>query len=334
MAIRFLSRRGAAIAAPTALALGLPALLRARPAAAQGAAAPPPASSAQAPGFYRFKLGTFTVTTLHDGARTMPVQGFVRNAPLEEVQRELAASFLPGDQYRNIYTATLVDTGRALVLFDTGNGPQQGPSPVGLMRANMAAAGIDPARVTVIVLSHFHGDHVNGLLDAEGGRAFPNAELVVPEAEWRFWTDTGNETRTPERQRPNFANAARRFAPYQGRIRQIGDGAEVVLGIRAVSAFGHTPGHTVFRIADGSAQMTYLADTTHRPEMNGRRPDFHIIFDFDPVAAEATRRRLLDQVAADRMRVTGFHYPFPSNGYIVKEGQGYRFVPGEWSAEV
>lgn len=324
------ARRGLMLAAPAAALLGLPGTIR--HAAAQGAPAAAAAAGTQAPGFYRFKVGGFTVTTLHDGWRTMPLQGFVGNAPLEEVQRSLAASFLPGDQYRNIFTATLVDTGRGLVLFDTGNGPQQGPSTVGRMRENMAAAGIDPARITTVVLSHFHGDHINGLLDAEGKPAFPNAELVVPEAEWRFWTDTGNETRTPERQRPNFANVARRFAPYQGKVRQIANEAEVVPGIRSLPAFGHTPGHTVFRIADGSEQMMYMADTTHRPEMNGRRPDFHIIFDFDPVAAEATRRRLLDQVSADRIRLTGFHYPFPSTGHMVKEDPGYRFVPTDWSA--
>lgn len=310
--------------------LALPALLPRR-ALAQGAAPAAPApAAAQAPGFYRFKVGSFIVTTLHDGSRQMPVAGFVQNAPLEEVQKVLAESFLPPDTYTNIFTATLVDTGRNLVLFDTGNGAQPVPT-VGKLIQNMRAAGVDPARVTHVVISHFHGDHISGLLDAEGGMAFPNAEVIVPGAEWAFWTDTSNESRSPERQRPNFANTQRRFAPYKGRIRQIADGAEALPGVRAVAAYGHTPGHTCFHIADGDAQMMFLADVTHRPELIARRPDFHTIFDFDPDMAEVTRRKMLDRVSADRMRVTGFHFPFPADGYMAKEGNGYRFVPADWS---
>ncbi|MBX6742928.1 MAG: MBL fold metallo-hydrolase [Acetobacteraceae bacterium] len=309
--------------------LALPALLQ-RQAAAQGST-PPASATSQAPGFYRFKLGSFTVTTLHDGSVQMPVAGFVRNAPLEEVQKVLAESFLPPDTYANIFTATLVDTGRSLILFDTGNGTGRAPT-VGKLIQNMRASGLDPARVTHVVISHFHGDHISGLLDAEGGKAFPNAEVIVPEAEWAFWTDTGNETRSPERQRGNFANTQRRFAPYKDRIRQVADGAEALPGVRAIAAYGHTPGHTCYHIADGNAQMMFLADVTHRPELIARRPDFHTIFDFDPDMAEVTRRKMLDRVSADRMRVTGFHFPFPANGYMAKEGNGYRFVPADWSS--
>jgi len=330
-------RRRALLLGSAGLALSAPALLRPRDAAAQGATtqtqqAQTGAATAQAPGFYRFKLGSFIVTTVNDGSTTMPVAGFVRNAPLEEVQRVLAESFLPPDTHRIVFTATVVDTGRQLIVFDTGMGAQPPGSTTGRMMENLRASGIDPARVTHVVISHFHGDHINGLITGQGAAAYPNAEVVVPEAEWKFWTDASNESRTPERQRGNFANTQRRFAPYNGKVRQVADGAEVVPGIRAVAAPGHTPGHTCFHIADGDAQMMYLADTTNRPELMVRRPDFHIIFDFDPVQAEATRRRMLDRAAAERMRVTGFHFPFPATGYIAKEGNGYRFVPADWSS--
>jgi len=316
--------RRAFVLASSAAALGAPAaVLGPRPVLAQDQPAAQPAARGQAPGFYRFKVGSFTVTTVHDGFRTMPVAGFVLNAPLEEVQRVLAESFLPGDTYLNIRTATVVDTGRQLVVFDTGDGPQPAGATTGRMMENLRAAGIDPDRVTHVVISHFHGDHISGLTDAQGAAAYPNAEVVVPEAEWKFWADEGNQVRSPERQRPNFANARRRFAPYQGRVRQIADGAEAVPGVRAAAAYGHTPGHTCFHVADGDAQMMYLADTTHRPELTGRRPGFHTFFDFDPVAAEASRRPMLDRVAAERMRVTGFHFPFPATGHVAKEGEGY-----------
>jgi glyoxylase-like metal-dependent hydrolase (beta-lactamase superfamily II) len=325
--------RRAFVLASSAAALGAPAaVLGPRPVLAQDQPAAQLAARGQAPGFYRFKVGSFTVTTVHDGFRTMPVAGFVLNAPLEEVQRVLAESFLPGDTYLNIRTATVVDTGRQLVVFDTGDGPQPAGATTGRMMENLRAAGIDPDRVTHVVISHFHGDHISGLTDAQGAAAYPNAEVVVPEAEWKFWADEGNQVRSPERQRPNFANARRRFAPYQGRVRQIADGAEAVPGVRAVAAYGHTPGHTCFHVADGDAQMMYLADTTHRPELTGRRPGFHTFFDFDPVAAEASRRPMLDRVAAERMRVTGFHFPFPATGHVAKEGEGYRFVPADWAA--
>ncbi|MBV1799125.1 MBL fold metallo-hydrolase [Siccirubricoccus sp. G192] len=291
-----------------------------------------PAAASQAPGFYRFKVGSFTVTTVHDGFAARPVAGFVRNAPLEEVQKVLAESFLPTDTIRIPFTVTFVDTGRQLVIFDTGNGVTPAGATNGRMIGNMRSAGIDPARVNLVVMSHFHGDHIGGLIDAEGKRAFPNAEVVVPEVEWRWWTDTGNESRSPEGQRATFANTARRFAPYQGSIRQIADGAEVAPGIRAVAAHGHTPGHTCYLIADGDAQAMFVADATNRPELLARRPDFHIVFDFDPAMAEASRRRIYDRVATDRIRVTGYHFPFPANGYMAKEGNGYRFVPADWSS--
>ncbi|NKE46947.1 MBL fold metallo-hydrolase [Roseomonas frigidaquae] len=317
-------------------ALAAPALSRASPALAQGApAAPAAASLTQPPGFFRLRIGSRIVTMLHDGSRAIPLaQGFVPATPLAEVQRVLAESFLPTDTFRIPFTLTCLDTPNGLVLFDTGNGPQPAGSPVGLLVANMRAAGLDPARVTTVVFSHFHGDHVGGLLNADGSAAFPNAEIVVPATEWAWWTDTANESRSPQAQRGTFPNVARRFAPYQSKVRQVAGGAEVVPGVTAISAHGHTPGHTVYRIADGADQMIFLADLTNRPELFARRPDFRVAFDFDGEAAEATRRRVFDMVATDRIRVSGYHFPFPATGHMAKEGEGYRFVPADWAASV
>jgi glyoxylase-like metal-dependent hydrolase (beta-lactamase superfamily II) len=185
-----------------------------------------------------------------------------------------------------------------------------------------------------VIHSHFHGDHVNGLLNAEGGRAFPNAQVLVPEPEWAWWTTDANQARSPEGQRPTFANVARRFAPYQGVVTPFRPGAEVIPGVTSMAAHGHTPGHTIFRIADGDAQMMVLADLTNRPEIMMANPDWQIVFDFDGDAAAATRRRVLDMVATDRIRVTGYHYPFPANGFVARQGSGFRFVPADWSPVV
>jgi len=310
-----------------AAALAVPLL--ARGAAAQATA---PATLAMAPGFFRFKLGEFTVTTIHDGFRIMPLQGLVRNAPLAEVQAVLEESFLSPTDYRNIYAVTIVDTGRDLVVLDTGNGPQAAGATLGRLLSTMPAAGLDPVRVSTVAISHFHGDHINGLIDAQGGAAFPNSEVVVPAREWAWWSDAGNETRSPPGQRRNFANTALRFAPYAGKIRQLTDGAEAVPGIRMHAAEGHSPGHTIWHIANGGAELIYLADTTHRPELIARRPDYETIFDFDGAAGAASRRRVLDRVATDRVRVTGFHFPFPATGFMKREGQGFRFVPVDWAS--
>jgi glyoxylase-like metal-dependent hydrolase (beta-lactamase superfamily II) len=305
------------------------------PAAAQQAAAPAAAQApAQAPGFYRFRVGGWLVTTVHDGFFRRPVEGFVRNAPLEQVQELQRESFLDPTTLTVPFTITFVQRGDVLAVFDAGNGVTPPGATQGRMIANMAAAGIDPARVTHVIHSHFHGDHVNGLLNAEGQRAFPNARVFVPAPEWAWWTDEGNQTRTPEGQRPNFANVARRFAPYREVVAQFQPGSEVIPGIASIAAHGHTPGHTIFRIHDGNDQFMFLADVTNRPEFMMRRPSWQIVFDFDGDAASTTRRRVLDMVATDRIRVTGYHYPFPAQGFVARHGDGFVFIPGDWSSQV
>jgi len=310
--------------AALAAALAAPALL------GRAAAQTAPAALPQAPGWFRFRLGGFTVTTVFDGFNRRNTEGLVRNAPLAEVQATLAESFLPTETYDGPYTVTFVDTGKLLVAFDAGTGGQMAPT-AGLLGANMAAAGLDPARVGLVVVTHCHQDHIHGLTTRDGAAVFPNAELAVAEPEWAWWTDAGNETRSPEGQRINFANVARRFAPYRDRTRRFTPGAEVSPGIHAMPAFGHTPGHCIFRVADAGQQLLVLADTTHRPELFARRPGMQSLFEFDAPAAEATRRRVLDQVATDRIRVIGYHFPFPAVGHIIRDGEGYRYLRADWS---
>jgi glyoxylase-like metal-dependent hydrolase (beta-lactamase superfamily II) len=283
------------------------------------------------PGFQRFRVGGLTVTILSDGIARRDVAGFVLNAPLTDVQAVLAESFLPTDTYPAGYAPVVLETPRGLVMFDVGTGAQLAPT-AGQLADNMRAAGLDPARVATIVFTHFHGDHITGLTTRENQVVFPNAEIVVPAAEWRFWTDAGNESRSPTPQRPNFANVARRFGPYAGRIRQIEDGQEALPGIRAVASHGHSPGHTSWLVADGAEQLMVLGDVTHRPELFARRPDYQTAFDFDGAAAAETRKRLLDRIVADRVRVTGYHFPFPAVGHFARDGQGYRFIPADWTA--
>lgn len=324
--MRHPARRDALVLAAASLATPL-LIGRARAQQAAPAPVPPP----ETPGFFRFKVGGLTITTVHDGHARRPIEGLVLNASADEVRAVLAESFLPTDHYKGPYTITFVDTGRQLIAFDAGTGGQMSPT-AGLMERNMRLAGIDPARVNLVVITHCHQDHIHGLTTREGAAVFPNAEIAVAEPEWAWWADATNENRSPQGQRVNFANVARRFAPYANRIRRFGDNAELAPGIRAVAAHGHSPGHTVVQVANGNAQLLILADITHRPELFARRPDYVSLFDFDGQAAAASRRRILDRAAADRTLVTGYHFPFPATGYIAREGNAYRFVPFDWSS--
>jgi len=322
---------GALALAPAILRLGLGDALAQPAPAASGAGG----ANAQAPGFYRFKLGSRVVTVVNDGfgRRPKPTEGFVRNADAAAVEAALQSAFLPTQQLEIPYTVTVLDGPDGLTLFDTGTGGQLGAT-AGAMAANMKAAGLDPARVTRIVMTHFHGDHITGLTDAEGKPAFPNAEVVVPQAEWAFWMDEGQASRAPEAMKGAFANVRKRIEPYKARVRQIEGAAEVAPGIQALPTFGHTPGHTSYLLSDGNDGIMVLGDVTNRPELNLRNPGWHLIFDMDPAMAETTRRQVFDRVVSDRIRCIGYHWPFPANGHVAKEGDGYRFVPSTWSNEV
>ena len=300
----------------------------------QGEDTATPAPLVQAPGFYRYKVGSFTVTALHDGFAQRPLDaGFVGSAALEEVRTALAEAFLPTDAVPLTFTALLVDTGRQRILIDTGTGGQFGPTN-GQLAANLAAAGVAADSIQTVAISHFHGDHINGLKTKDGALAFGNAEVLVPEAEWTYWMDDGTMSRAAKGLEPNFRNSRRVFGDMGERVRRFAPGGEIASGLTALDAPGHTPGHTAFLLASGSEQLLILSDTANHPALFVRHPDWAVVFDMDAAAARQTRRRLLDRAAAERLPVTGFHFPFPANGHILREGTGFRFVPVQWSAEI
>ncbi|MBO1075616.1 MBL fold metallo-hydrolase [Roseomonas marmotae] len=334
-----IDRRGLIAAAGALAAAPLLARLGIGPASAQTQAAPAADAAAsgpaQAPGFYRFKLGSRVVTVVHDGFgnRPRPTQGFVRNAEPAAVEAALKAAYLPTDALRIPYTVPFLETADGIIAFDTGTGGQLGNT-AGRLAANMQAAGLDPAKVTQVIFTHFHGDHITGLTTADDKPVFPNAEIIVPEAEWAYWTDEATASRAPEAMKGAFANVRRRFDPYKERIRRIGSEGEVVPGIVALATPGHTPGHTSYLLADGNAQALILGDVTNRPELNLANPGWHLVFDMDAEQAEKARRAIFDRVSTDRIRCVGYHFPFPANGYVAKEGDGYRFIPADWSSVV
>jgi glyoxylase-like metal-dependent hydrolase (beta-lactamase superfamily II) len=300
------------------------------------AQAPAPAASAgpaQAPGFYRYKVGDLVVTAINDGFARRPLEGFIRNAELSAVQAAMSAAFLPTDALSISFTTLVVEDGAQLTLLDTGNGDSGAPTS-GVWMRNFRAAGFTPERVTRVVFSHFHGDHINGLRLKDGAATFPNAEVMVPAPEWAFWMDDARMGSAPEAMRGAFQNVRRVFSPIAANVKQFQPGAEVSRGIASVAAFGHTPGHTTFMISSGSAKLMFMADLTNHPALFVRNPDWSAIFDMDADVARATRRRMLDMAASEKTQVHFYHAPFPSTGFIAKSGSGFEFVPVQWSSAV
>lgn len=304
------------------LALATPSLLIGPASLAQGT---PPAP--QAPLFHKFRVGSLNVTVVNDGSVTRPIQGLVVNASPEQAIAAARAAGMQGETVSNPYNVTILETPQGLVAFDVGNG--SGPNPaLGTLHANMRAAGLDPDRIVLIVHTHFHGDHINGLLKADGTALYPQVQRVmVPEREWTYWTDAAEESRAAEGRRPGFANARRRFAPYADKVARFAPSADITANIRSVPTNGHSPGHTSFIIHDGRDQALVIGDAIATPAFYMANPEWYSGFDQDPPMAVDTRKRLLDRAASERMTVVGYHFPMPATGRVEPVGAGYRLVP-------
>lgn len=309
-------------------------------AGAAGSAHPVPQSGKQAPGYYRYKVGDIEITVVNDGvSRMLITDDFVTNVSKADVNAALEAAFLEKDFYAGPYNPIVINTGSRLVLVDTGTGEAAFQTSNGLngrLLLSLEAAGFDPAAFDAVIISHFHPDHINGLLRADGTPAFANAEVLVPAVEHNFWTDEGEKSRaTKPRVVASFQNIARVFGgELKSRIRSYEWDKEVIPGVTALNTAGHTPGHSSLVVSSGAKSVYVQADVTHAPFLFARHPDWHIMLDIDPVAAEATRRRVYDMLVAERMLVQGFHYPFPAVGHVEKWGAGYREVLVNWSATV
>ncbi|MGU3492678.1 MBL fold metallo-hydrolase [Xanthobacteraceae bacterium A53D] len=280
---------------------------------------------------YRYTIGAVRVTALSDGTRTMPLpDGFVRNQPVGAVKAALRSAFLPEDTLTIHFNPLLLETGGKRVLIDTGFGPQAEPSTIGRLHHALESNGIAAAKIDAVVISHFHADHINGLLAPDGSPAFPNAHVLVPEPEWAFWMDEDHAARAPEGLKAAFTNARRVFGAVEREVERYAWGKEIVPGLTAIGTPGHTPGHTSFMLESGGERLFIQSDLTNTPFLFVRHPGWHAMFDMDPVQAEASRRKMLDRAADERLLVAGFHFPFPGAAHIEKDGDGYRFWPVPW----
>jgi glyoxylase-like metal-dependent hydrolase (beta-lactamase superfamily II) len=310
-----LSRRDFVVATGLAAALGLNGRLIV-PAFAQKTADPTPA-------FVKYKVGSAEVTAIYDGIWEKPHDpGFIANASVDEVKAAMTKAGLPADFVSIPFTVLVIKTGGKIIMGDSCTGGQVQPT-AGKLMTNMKAAGIDPASIETILISHFHPDHIFGLMEKETNKpVYPNAEIIVSDVEYKFWTDPAVIDRLPEA-RKGLARRIQAVFPTWKNIRQVTGEPEVAPGIRFVSAPGHTPGHRAFHLASGSSELMISNDTAYVPALVVANPGWHGQYDQDANTAEASRRKLLDRAVADKLMICGYHFPFPGAGRIEKDGSGY-----------
>ncbi len=302
------------------------------------AAAPP--TQKQAPGWYRYKVGSFEITVVTDGANKFKFEdNHVTNKKRDEVNAALAAAYYEKDMMTTPYNPVVVNTGAKLVVIDTGTSEanfERSKGAAGQFQRNLAAAGIDRNAVDTVIISHYHGDHINGLLKPDKSLAFPNAEILVPAAEHKFFMDDSEMSRAPKGRMEGVFKGVRAVMTDDvlKRVKTYEPDKEIVTGITSVATNGHSWGHNSHVVASGSSKVFVQGDVTHVPFLFVRHPDWHVFYDQDPAMAEATRRRIYDMLVAEKMLVQGFHYPFPSLAYVEKSGSGYREIPVPWDPTI
>ncbi|MEO9823048.1 MAG: MBL fold metallo-hydrolase [Paracoccaceae bacterium] len=299
-----LSRRtllAGAAALPLGAAVGAPAI-------AAGHAGPK--NSMQ----HSFAIGDFEVSTLLAGTRTVeddPQGIFGMNVGADEFKAVSDANFIPSDKSQFFFTPTVVRTGSEVVLFDTGLN-------AGGITAALDQAGLTPEDITIVVITHMHGDHIGGLMN-EGTATFPNARYVTGQVEYDHWAAAGNE---------RFDGMVK---PLAEKMSFIGDGGSVVSGITGVAAFGHTPGHMGYMLESNGEQLFLMADLANHYVWSLAYPDWEVRFDMDKAGAAASRKKVLGMAAADKFPLVGYHMPFPGVGYVTTEGPGaFHYVPATY----
>jgi len=299
----------------------------------------PPAGK-QTAACYRYKVGDIECTSINDGARSFPMpDGWVRNIPKEQALAAAEAAYMPKGMVTVPFNPQLVNTGGKLVLIDCGLGagmvePSKGA--VGRTIMNLAAAGIQPKDIDIVLMSHLHPDHTNGIRAADNSMAFPNAEIMAPAKDWEFWMSAENAAKAESNKmmKDYFANVKKIYAGIENKVTRYEWGKEVAPGITSIGTPGHTPGHTSFVIASGSAKVLVQSDVTNIPEFFLVHPDWHVAYDIEPELAQQTRHKFLDMAAAEKATVIGFHFQFPSVGHVEKTATGYRLVPVAWNPTI
>ena len=287
-----------------------------------------PFAKDQAPYFYRFAHGKMQATVISDG--TLPLgepSGSFLGSSKEEIGKMLTDNFLSPNNVVLEQNILVLNTGDKMVLFDTGMGTSQmfGPTP-GKMLANLKAAGIDPKKIDAVVATHAHCDHVWGIMADVAARNFPNAQIYIAQADFDFWTDEAKlAMKDPAYMKPFVEGARKNLLPNRDRLVFVKDGQEFLPGIQAISAPGHTVGHTIYMITSDGKSLAAIGDLTHHQVILLEKPRIEFAYDTDPKQSADTRVRILDMLASNRIPLIAYHFPWPGLGHVAKQGDGFRY---------
>lgn len=313
------SRRDILRLAALAPAFALPAMARAQigtPGAAN-------------PAHFRFTHGDARITILSDGYFTISSNGLAVNAPRDEVHRFLESHYLSPQEAYSHTNHLFVEMGDAKVLVDVGSGSRF-LSGTGQLLTNMEAAGIDPSEVTHVVITHAHPDHIWGIRDDFDEALFPDAQYFIGADEHGYWMqdDFVNKVAAEDQQ---FVLGAVNSINCDGvDWTLLNDGDEIIPGLRAIASPGHTPGHMCVVLESQGKQLMALGDSLSHAYTNFEHPNWFNSSDMDGDQTVATRKRLLDMAAADRITVLGYHFPFPGVGHVLPKGDSFQFLPALW----
>ncbi len=275
--------------------------------------------------FYMHRIGELELIALSDGGWDYPLPNLFPNVPSEQLQAALGQYNPPMEYVTTPYTYLCVNTGQHAVLVDMGAGSGFAPR-AGKLLHSMQAAGIAPGQIDTIVITHAHPDHIGGTLDEAGKPIYAKAGYAISKNEWDFWFSEISMAVAPE----SFVTVARRnLEPIRDRVNLVEGESELVPGIRAIPAPGHTPGHLVVEVSSGGKLLLYVGDTALHP-LHLEHPEWFSIYDLQPEAARVSKRRIFDLAAAEKALVMGQHFsPFPSLGTVAKDGKGWKWQPLE-----